>query len=355
MNKEIIVVTETLGVDGPERVITELIDEWLRMGFAITVAVTRAELRKTTYEMNQDVGIIYIDAHKKGGPLSRITEALEVRKILKKHPNALGISLMISTSFSLAVASIGLKNKIILSERNDPHQVPFTKLQRKMRDFSMELADACVFQTQDAKDYFPKRIQKKGTIIFNPVNPALPERFIGERRKAIIAVGRLEKQKNFSMLIKAFAKVSPKHSDYKLYIYGEGSLRPELEQLIDQYGLKDTVLLPGFSSNVYQEMLPCTAYVSSSDFEGMSNSMLEALAMGIPTVCTDCPIGGARTVIENETNGLLVPVGDADRMAEAITRIIEDPRFAEKLSDNACLIRDKLNIQSIAKQWAKLF
>jgi len=356
MNKKtIIVVTETMGVDGPERVLSALVDEWYKTGYNIKVVVTRAELRDATYKINTDIDIHYIDAHAKGGTLSRYNEAKELRKFLKKNPDAICVSLMVSTSFSLAMASIGLKNRIILSERNDPSQVPFTKIQRKMRDLSLALADSCVFQTEDAKAYFSKRIQKKGVIIHNPINPALPERFDGERRKVFVAAGRLAKQKNYPVMLQAFAEMVKEHPEYKLVICGEGPERKDLEQKIQILGISDKVEMPGFFNDVYHEMVDCIAYVSSSDYEGMSNSMLEALAMGMPVICTDCPIGGARTVINNRQNGLLVPVGDSEAFCQAMKYIIENPEATEHMGMQAYELRKRLNIHDIAKEWEKLF
>ena len=355
MKKELLIVTETLGVDGPERVISELVNEWQKKGYQIVVILTRSELGNQRYSINDSIEIIKVDAHRKGGILSRFNEARGVRKIIKQHPDAVCISLLVSTSFSLAIGALGLKNRVILSERNDPNQVPFTKLQRIMRNLSLELADACVFQTNDAKEYFSKRIQNKGTIIFNPINPNLPEIYSGERKKEIVAVGRLAKQKNFLLLIKAFASVAKKHPDYKLYIYGEGPERDKLEAEVLKLGLQQNVFMPGFSNNVYNKMIDSTAYVSSSDYEGMSNSMLEALAMGVPTICTDCPIGGARTVIENGINGVLTPVGECDPLTSAILKVIEDESFRIRLSNNAYMIREKLNINDISEQWIKIF
>lgn len=354
MSKEVLIVTETMGIDGPERVISELVKQWSREGYDITVVLTRAATRKSTYPLPDSVRTIIVDAHEKGGKLARLDEIRQVRSILRMRPKAVAVSLMISTSFSLAMASIGLKNRIVLSERNDPGKVPFTALQRKLRDLSFEIADRIVFQTQDAMNYFPPRIQRKGTIIFNPVNPDLPERHMGSRRKVLVAAGRLAPQKNFPMLIRAFARVSKECPDYRLDIFGEGADRESLQQLIDQNGLTDRIRMPGFSRNVYAEMVDCAAYISSSDYEGMSNSMLEALAMGVPVICTDCPIGGAKTVIEHEKNGLLVPVGDEEKMYQAITRVIKGPAFADRMSQNAYAIRNRLNIHDIAHQWSEL-
>ena len=97
--KELIVVTETLGVDGPERVITELINEWFKMGHKIIVIVTRSELGEATYNLNSLIKIIRIEAHKNGGIFVRFNEANSVRRILKQYPKSVGISLLVSTSF----------------------------------------------------------------------------------------------------------------------------------------------------------------------------------------------------------------------------------------------------------------
>ena len=109
--------------------------------------------------------------------------------------------------------------------------------------------------------------------------------------------------------------------------------------------------MPGFSDNIYDEMNKSAMFVLSSDYEGISNSMLEALAMGLPSVVTDCPVGGAKMVIENNINGILVPVGDVQSMFEGMKKILDDKGFAKKLSKNAIKIRDKYPVDKIAKMW----
>lgn len=349
------IVTETLGVDGPERVISELSQEWDRKGYSITIVVTRNNNKISVYSFSDNVTIKYIDAYEKGGKFARINEIIELRKILKKHPARTCISLMISTSFSLAFASIGLNKRVILSERNDPSRVPFTSFQRMLRNLSFELADRIVFQTQDAMDYFPTRIKRKGKIIYNPVNPNLPEKYEGIRDKRIVAAGRLADQKNFALLIRAYSDLYHVHPDYSLTIYGEGNKREELQGLIDNLGMAENIHMPGFSNNIYNEMARSAIYVSSSNYEGMSNSMLEALAMGIPTICTDCPIGGARTVIKSNVNGILVDVGNEDTLYQSMCNIIENPALANRLSTEAYCIREKLDIRVISQEWENLF
>ena len=95
-------------------------------------------------------------------------------------------------------------------------------------------------------------------------------------------------------------------------------------------------------------------FVSSSDYEGMSNSMLEAMAMGLPCVCTDCPAGGARAVIKDGENGLLTPVGDSHALYLAMKKIAENPGLANKLSQNSVKIRNKQSVDKIIKKWMEL-
>lgn len=352
--KKILIVTECLGIDGPERVISELSSEWRKEGHDVTIVLTCSKERNATYEITNDITTIAIDS--KGiKPIKLLKDALKIRKLLRTDMTIVGVSLMLSTSFSLSLAGIGLKNKIVLSERNDPHKVPFKWYQRKMRDLSLWLADSCVFQTEDARKYFCNRIQRKGRIILNPVNPLLPNPFDGVRRKEFVAVGRLARQKNFPLLINSFKVFNERISDYKLTIYGEGPERADLQVLIDKHGLSEIVKMPGFSTNVYEKIVDCIAYVSSSDFEGMSNSMLEAMSMGMTVICTDCPIGGARQVIKSGENGLLVPTGSVDAMMAAMIEVVENPELARRMAANASDLRYKLNVETISKHWLTLF
>ena len=95
-------------------------------------------------------------------------------------------------------------------------------------------------------------------------------------------------------------------------------------------------------------------YVSSSDYEGISNSMLEAMAIGMPVVCTDCPIGGAKATIKDGENGLLVPIKDADALYMGMKKVIEDKALADKLSHNAAKLRDELSLDKITDRWIEL-
>ena len=142
--------------------------------------------------------------------------------------------------------------------------------------------------------------------------------------------------------------------EYTLCIYGEGTERQHLEEKIKLLGLENKVLLPGHSHNIYEEIRKAALFVSSSDYEGISNSMLEAMALGVPTICTDCPAGGARETIRNGENGLLVPVGDRQALAAAIGQVLSDDILAQSLSNESRKLREQLSAATVAQKWLEV-
>ena len=354
MAKEIIIVTISMGNDGAERVLSELSREWIREGNKVTIVQTGAGNYGVSYELDNKIEIINIRAKSGFKPLRYLQEIQGLIKVLKQRPNAVVVSFIVSSIFLCGVASLFVKNKIVVSERNNPKECPAGKLQQKLRDWAFTKADVCVFQTEYAKKMFPKSVQKKGIIIPNPINGNLLERYVGERRKAIVAACRLHPQKNLPMLIEAFYLIHKSYPEYILEIYGQGAEKEKIENLAKKLGIEDRIYMPGFVDNILDKINSAAMYVSSSDYEGISNSMLEALALGVPSVVTDCPVGGARMMINDGENGILVPVGDATKFAQSMDRILRDKEFAEKLSTNAYRIREKLPLKAIAQEWLKL-
>ena len=118
--------------------------------------------------------------------------------------------------------------------------------------------------------------------------------------------------------------------------------------------LEESVIFEPFSKDVHSLIIKDAVYVNSSDYEGMSNAMLEAMAIGLPCVCTDCPIGGANAVIKDGENGLLVKLGSTDELSKAIKKVISDKSLADTLSANGRKIRDELSVGRITDMWLSL-
>ena len=174
----------------------------------------------------------------------------------------------------------------------------------------------------------------KGTVIFNPIKPDLPAPYKGERKKRVVNFCRISAQKNLNMLVDAFALLRKDFPEYELDIIGdpvgndvEGYI-DSVKERIKQHNCEDCIHILPSRNDIHDYIKDYAMFVSSSDFEGMSNSMLEAMALGLPCVCTDCPAGGARAVIKDGENGLLTPVGDADALYLAMKKLIENPELA---------------------------
>ena len=224
---------------------------------------------------------------------------------------------------------------------------------RVVRQIAYDMADAVVFQTPDAKTFFPKRTQNKSVVIPNPLSQELPKRK-STPNKDILMACRLRSQKNVHMAIKAFAEFHKNHSDYRLVVYGEGEQLDELKALTKQLKVADNVVFPGHVDDIHDKMSECAIYLSTSDYEGLSNSMIEAMAIGVPSICTDCPVGGAKMMIKNNVNGILIPVGDVNACTEALCKIADNPSFANKIGKNAEKIKYKLAVSEICPKWEDL-
>ena len=358
--KKVIIATGTLGGGGAERVFMNIANEMSKRNIKVRVLVTGSRPAES-YALSNGITIDKIQSTKKNKILKVIDKFIQFRRYFKLHKDSTVISFFPDVSAYCVLASVGIRNRNIVSERNDPNIIPRKNFMKKIRNVAFAFADTCVFQTEDAKRYFSRKIQKKGHIIKNPINteqlPIVVD--LEQRDNIILAVGRIVPQKNFMMLVQAWERIEKKYPDYVLHIYGDktyrdGMFAEELQAYINQNGLSSRVVLMGFSSDIYSVMNKSAIYVSSSDFEGMSNTMIEAMAMGVPTIATDCPIGGARMVIRNGINGLLTNVGDKENMAIAIQRLLDDMGKRKEISQEAIKIREYMSVQKICDEWIKL-
>ncbi len=287
-------------------------------------------------------------------------ELKELRNHIKKNPDAKIISFLQPSIPLTLLAAIGLPNRVVVSERGNP-----TRILKKRYGYNFikkyyQRADAVVFQTNDAMAAYPDNISAKGTVIFNPINDKLPEAYHGEREKHVTTFCRISPEKNLILLAEAFSKFKASFSKYRLKIIGDAINSSEqltltkLKERISELGISESVDFIPFTKDVHPLVIRDAMYVNSSDYEGMSNAMLEAMAIGMPVICTDCPIGGAKAVIENNKNGILTEVGNAEEMCEAMKKIAGEKAFADKISRNASQIREKMSLENTARKWMEL-
>ncbi|MDD6202993.1 MAG: glycosyltransferase [Lachnospiraceae bacterium] len=354
-NKKVIFVTITMGGGGSERAISILAEHFVKMGLQVTILMIAGN--DIAYQLNEKIEVRQVGNSSNGSLKERLKRISSMRKVFRDNKNANIIAMGTVASIFTLLADFGLTNNVIISERNNPNRIngkPYSKKMKMIRDFLYKRADYCVFQTEDAKDYFPNFPKEKARVIPNSISPDMPSPYEGERTKEIVTAGRLIPEKNQKMLLSAFAEFLRTHQEYALRIFGSGELEQELKQYAKELGIESKTEFIPFTSRLHDEMKKSGIYVSTSNGEGISNAILEAMAMGIPTIATDCPIGGSKMCIDTGNNGILIPVGDVNALVEALNKIAGDGQYAKRLSQNAVLVRERFSEENIVKMWEEL-
>ncbi|WP_288479598.1 glycosyltransferase [uncultured Clostridium sp.] len=347
--KQIIFVIGTMGNGGAERVISILSDKLIKKGYKVLLIAIYGH--NVTYDINDKIEYIPLECKSKNKIFRVIERVYRLRKIFKENKKTKIVSFLADVNIYSIISNIFIENTIIISERNDPKMDPKSKKIRMIRDYLYRFADGIVFQTNDAKEYFSNKINKKGIIIKNPIKDGLPFVDDNVKNNEIVAIGRLSEQKNYPLMIEAFSRLVYEYEDYELIIYGEGPQEKNLKELVNEKNLNDKVKFLGFKKDIHDRIIKSKIFIMSSDYEGISNSMLEAMAMGLPVITTDYSGGGARETIKNYENGLLIKVKDCDDMYNKIKLLIENKNLYDRISINSRKIRYELNPENVATQW----
>ena len=243
----------------------------------------------------------------------------------------------------------GGKSRRICSERCNAAKVDGGR-RFSLTKWIYRRADAVVFQSRMVQGLYDKRVRAHSTVIPNPVRVGM--RACEKRAHRIVNIGRLVDQKNQAMLIRSFAKFRRRFPDYTLTIYGEGEKLGELRRLTHDLNLDPYVEFPGNVQDVHQRIADAEMFVLSSDYEGMSNALLECMDMGIACISTACE--GSVDIISDGENGLLVPVGDEDALADAMCRLGGDGSLRKRLETRAASDMKALAPERIVRQWEEV-
>lgn len=354
--KKIVFHLNTLAQGGAERVVSTLAN---RLAEDFEVIIATMWYSENEYEIDKRVRRVSVGLTGKQEHKGRIGKAFyrmyNLHAFLKEEKPDIVISFEKKANYRALIAVMGMKIPTIVSVRTNPylHYVSFAD--RFLLPLLFSRAAGAVFQTVGAKEFFSPEIQKRSRVILNPINSKyLNLDKVAVRKKEVVQSGRIVGFKNQHMLIEAFMAVHEKHPDYILKFYGEDSgdgTWELLEKCIDANNAREFVFLMGGSNQLEKDIIDASVYAFSSDWEGLPNALMEAMAMGLPVVATDCPCGGPATLIQNEVDGLLIPIKDKEEMANAINRMIEDRTFAERLGDNARGIAERANAEMICEQW----
>lgn len=345
---DIVFVSNALANGGAARVISVLAKAFSEQGSKVGVAVYSTFPGE--YPLPGDIAKEYGPKGNSGTAKARRIAWL--RSVARRNPDSTIVAFEYFVNMQTLMACAGLPNRVVVSERNDPARVGSNFPTGWLRERLYRRADMLVCQTDEAASYFSDRVNK--CVILNPLKEGLPSPYAGERRKAVVTFCRLERQKNLPMLVRAFARFHEAYPDYTLEIYGDGKEHDGLAPLIDDLGLADVARICPGRPDIHDAVRDAAMFVLPSDYEGLSNSMLEAMAIGLPVICTDCPCGGARMVIEDGESGLLVPVGDEEALVDAMVRMASSPALTVKLSHNAAVLRERLSASKICSKWMRV-
>ena len=339
---------------GAERVIANLADYLCGRGYRVILV--------TTYKAEEEYAVsakVYrvisepeTEELKRGRIGNFITRFRKLRNIWKREKPDVILSFIGKNNIMAILTSGGLKIPVAVSVRGEPSEEYYSRGLRLMARYLFGSAAGVILQTKDSLSFFPGAVRKKAVILKNPINPLFfRKRYEGEREKTIVAIGRIDENKNHRMLIKAFARIADEFSDYHLIIYGEGEKRAELQELIKDLNLEDRISLPGSVDNVADAIYKTCVFVLPSKTEGMPNTLVEAMVLGLTVISTDCPCGGPAELIEHKINGLLTPVNDENKLTENLHFVLNNLQMANEMGRRASITGEIYHPDKVFSEW----
>lgn len=347
-SKRIAFLIGSMGKGGAERVISVIANDFANKGWKVDILLLLDD--NCAYNLHKNINLIPICDTQK----SRIKQLPYWLKRIRtyareKSPHTI-VSFVARINIITLLACIGMKKNIIVSERNDPSADGRSSFVKVATYLLYPLSNCIVFQTKRAKHCFPSYIRKNSMIIPNPINVNVKHQSDIENK--IVSVGRLIEQKNHSMLIDAFQSIHQMYPDFKLCIYGEGKLRERLQRQIEEYDLKEFVDLPGNITNIHEEIANAKMFVLPSNYEGLSNALLEAMSIGLPCISTNC--AGSDEVIKHNYNGKLISIGNTAELIESMKELIENDALSKEIRAQAKESSKKFNSVTVLKKWEKI-
>ena len=319
-NKLVFVIISLFG-GGAERVVSILSNFLSQRGWDVTILVYVRKHHE--YPISSNVKIVTIPEYKCWNPIvKRFKQICSIRKILRDLKPDIVLPFLAIPTYQTFLASRGEKYLIYGTIRNNPKKYPSQWRLRKIVNLCTSRMDGIIYQTEEQTKFFPKI--KNYFVMHNPVNSEMLDATYEyrERVKCIATFGRLTNQKNHVLLIRAFSKIATSYPNVLLKIYGEGEEFNNIQKLIKKLNLTERVLLMGNTKDIKNKLQETDIFVLSSDYEGLPNALIEAMAVGIPCISTQCPTG-PKDLIKDGENGILVPCKDINAMASSIEQLIK--------------------------------
>lgn len=351
----VVFVTSSIGYGGAEKIMSFVTDFLSKNGHFVVILNLNAVpvyVSEHLQSFNEKVKVISLEKSERNKHGFRIRHIISV---VRKYKADVMVAFTMFPNFYAEIVALLTGVPAIMSERGNPY-VTFTKnLKDRIIYRIINYSKGGVFQTKEASTFYGKRLRKRGVVIPNPIslkNKKIPIISMRDRQKTVVSVGRFQNvQKRYDVMLKAFQRFSQRHPDYTLKLYGSGEDEVLIHNWINELNISGKVELPGAIKNPIEHIYKDGMFVITSDYEGIPNALLEAMAVGLPVVSTDCSPGGARLLIQDGKNGQIVPTGDCEAVATALSLYADDAEFAERCGNNARQVLQTFAPSVIGRQW----
>jgi len=348
---------------GAERITVVMANDWAAKGWCVTLLTMDSGQQPPFFALHptivhRSLGILNTSRNPIDALVANQRRIATLRKAICTSTPDVVISFMDRTNVITLLATQGLGIPVIASEQNNPYAMQIGYVWEALRWIAYHRAARVVVQSDRLVSYFPLGVQRKTRVMPNPVSlPTGKTRGTGrERREAtytILALGRLVRQKGFDYLLEAFSQIAHRHPQWSLEIWGEGEIRPQLEQLRDQLGLHGRAHLPGITSEPLTIMHRADLFVLSSRYEGFPTVLTEALAAGLPVIAFDC-LSGPREIIRDGIDGVLVPDGNVTALANAMDGLMSDEQARANLAARSPEVLERFSMGRVMGMWESL-
>lgn len=348
--KKITFILGGLAKGGAERVVSNLSNQFIEKGYDVHIITLLTD--SIEYDLNPKVKVINLSKNNIAYYKLILFWIKNLHKYFLENSDRKVISFFIKINLIAIVASSFTKVKLIVSERTDPFSDGRSSFLNFLSYVLYKKCNYVVYQTEELASFFYKYFKKRTVVIPNPV--VIKEYLCNQEPKEniIVSVGNLKEAKNYFMLIEAINRIKDRLDGYKVIIYGEGILRRDLENKIKSYNLENTIFLPGSINDVQEKIYKARLFVLTSNYEGMSNALQEAMALGLCCIATDCL--GTKEIIMNNESGFIIKKNDDCDLANKIIYLISDDETRKKLGYQAFNYSKKYSIENVIAKWEKI-
>jgi glycosyltransferase involved in cell wall biosynthesis len=331
--KKIMFFIGSMSWGGAEKVISILANFYAKKGWSVTIVMVLSN--KVVYELDDRIKIVSIAREQKSRIKNLLYWIREIKNLLKSLRPDYVVSFVcrINILVLIAKALSGHKCRTIVSERNDPRFDGRGKFACFLANRLYPKADSIICQSSQEKNFFSKKVQEKAIIIFNPVELKTSPTPFTSKMHTIINAARFEASKNQMMLIEAFSAIvsENKNSDFILEIYGSGSLKEDLAEHVRKLNMADYIFIKDSVLDIQQKLTDSSIFCLTSNYEGMSNSLMEALLLGTPSISTQ--VSGSGDLIFDGKNGFIVSVGNTEQLKEKMIDLIQNESLRRRMHE----------------------